>query len=263
MINVDYIIPAINGGMCNNMFMIANAYCKALEFNKQLVVARPQLIYHGYNYGENIFRKVELIDRFIDNGNHNRPIPSDDKHTIYIGYFQSENYFKKYSENVKSLFSAPLDFIERIRTEIPVIFEKKVTVINVRRGDYLHSPNYHPTLSPEYIMEAIKHVSNEYYLIASDDIPWCKNNIHLENSIYLEGYKTYEQLWILSMCHNFIISNSSFSWWAAYLSRDPNKKVIAPETWFGPEYHTSWDDMYCSDWTILPTYFNNGLILPK
>jgi hypothetical protein len=65
------------------------------------------------------------------------------------------------------------------------------------------------------------------------------------------------------MCHNFVISNSSFSWWAAYLSKAVNKIVIAPETWFGPEYKNSWKDMYCKGWIVLPTYFNNGFILPK
>jgi len=135
-------------------------------------------------------------------------------------------------------------------------------VINVRRGDYLHYPNYHPTVSPEYIFKALHLVPSKQYLIASDDIPWCKEHLNLPNAIYLEGWRSHEQLWIMSMCHHFIISNSSFSWWAAYLSRHPWKTVIAPETWFGPEAPQDWSHMYCKDWTILPTYFNNGLIQP-
>ena len=65
------------------------------------------------------------------------------------------------------------------------------------------------------------------------------------------------------MCHNFIISNSSFSWWGAYLSRRKNKIVISPETWFGPEGPKIWDDIYANGWIILPTYFDNGFIYPK
>jgi hypothetical protein len=246
------------------MFMIAHAYAKGLEYNKQVLVDKSRLSYEGNDYSQNVFRKIEFIESSFDNGNHNPAIPSDDKHTMYIGYYQSERYFDKYSENIKSLFGPPLEFIERIRNEIPVIFNKTVTVINVRRGDYLHSPNYHPTVSPAYIEEACRQIHNtQQYLIASDDIPWCKENITLPNVMYLEGYKPEEQLWILSMCHNFIISNSSFSWWAAYLSRYPSKIVIAPETWFGPEHKVDWQEMYCKDWIVLPTRFDNGFILPK
>lgn len=263
MVNVDYIIPSLGGRLGNNLFMIANAYAKGLEFNKQVVVAKSQLAYEGNDYSTNICSKLQLIDEFDDNKNCNLTIPSNDKHTIYYGYYQSEQHFDKYSENIKSLFGAPLDFINRIRAEIPVIFEKKVTVINVRRGDYLHYPNYHPTVTPEYIYKALEIVPNEHYLIASDDIPWCKENLQLPNVTYLEGYKSHEQLWILSLCHHYVISNSSFSWWAAYLSRNPGKIVVAPETWFGPECPYKWDDMYCKDWIVLPTKFKNGFIIPS
>ena len=49
----------------------------------------------------------------------------------------------------------------------------------------------------------------------------------------------------------------------AYLSRNPSKRVISPETWFGPEGPNQWSEMYCKDWIILPTYYNKGYILPK
>jgi hypothetical protein len=182
---------------------------------------------------------------------------------VYVGYYQSETHFEKYSENIKSLFGPPLEFIRRILAEIPVIFTTEVTVINVRKGDYLHYLNYHPTVSPEYIHKALELVPSNQYIVASDDISWCKEHLNIPNAIYLEGLKVHEQLWIMAMCHHFVISNSSFSWWAAYLSRHPGKIVIAPETWFGPEGPQTWADMYCKGWTILPTYFNNGLIQPK
>lgn len=249
---MEYITCHIGGRLGNNMFMIAHAYAKALDNNKRFVVYKDYLTYNSDNYPDNIFRKIDLVKTL------------DKSQTAYVGYFQSESYFENYSENIKSLFSYPIEFEDRIRKELPFIFEGDTTVINVRRGDYLYSPNYHPVVTPEYIYKALELIPNtKHYLIASDDIPWCKQNIKLPNSTYLEGYKSYEQLWVLSMCKNFVISNSSFSWWAAYLSRHPQKIVVAPETWFGPEFLGNYDNMYCKDWIKLPTYFNNGLILPK
>jgi len=249
---MEYITCHIGGRLGNNLFMIANAYARALDENKRFVVYRDYLTYGNDDYPSNILRKIDLVEHL------------DHSQKAYMGYFQSESYFDKYSENIKSLFSYPLEFEQRIRTELPFIFEGDVTVINVRRGDYLHSPNYHPVVTPEYIHKANALIPNtRHYLIASDDIDWCKEHLHFPNSTYLQGYRSYEQLWILSMCKNFIISNSSFSWWAAYLSREPNKIVVAPETWFGPEHIGDWSNMYCKDWTILPTYFENGLIKPK
>ena len=248
-------MPSLAGRLGNNLFMIANAYARALDQNRQLIVPANQVGHMG-DFVDNVFRKLDL---YIDHPNEVK----GNEATVYGGYFQSENHFEKYSEAVKSLFSPTKEFIERIHTEIPVISNTEVTVINIRRGDYLHYPTYHPVVSPEYIHKALTLVPSHQYIIASDDIPWCKEHLNIPNAIYLEGWKVHEQLWIMAMCHHFIISNSSFSWWAAYLSRHSGKIVIAPETWFGPEGPPKWADMYCKDWTILPTYFNNGLIQPK
>lgn len=254
MINKDFIMPSLAGRLGNNLFMIAHAYARALDQNRQLIVPAKQ-VGHMDDFVDNVFRKLDL---YIDHPNEVK----NKEATVYGGYFQSESHFEKYSEAVKSLFSPTKEFIDRIRTEIPVIFNTEVTVINVRRGDYLHYPTYHPVVSPEYIHKALTLVPSNQYIVASDDIPWCKEHLNIPNAIYLEGWKVHEQLWIMAMCHHFIISNSSFSWWAAYLSRHPGKIVIAPETWFGPEGPATWEDMYCKDWKVLPTYFDNGLIKP-
>jgi hypothetical protein len=255
MINNNFIMPSLAGRLGNNLFMIAQAYARALDQNRQLIVPANQVGHMG-DFVDNIFRKLDLYINHPDEVKGNEA-------TVYGGYFQSESHFEKYSEAVKSLFSPTKEFIDRIRTEIPVIFDTEVTVINVRRGDYLIYQNYHPVVSPEYIHKALTLVPSKQYIVASDDIPWCKEHLNIPDAIYLEGWKIHEQLWIMAMCHHFVISNSSFSWWAAYLSRHPGKIVIAPETWFGPEGPATWEDMYCKGWTILPTYFNNGLIQPK
>ncbi len=264
MMNKDYIMPAIAGRIGNNLFMIAHAYAKGLEYNKQVLLPRIHIDYNDEKMSENIFAKLEYIEDYDRTGIWNPIVPLNTNHTLYSGYFQSEKYFEKYSENIKSLFGPTHDFIYRIKLEIPQIFDNVCTVINIRRGDYLPVADFHPVVNLEYINHCVALIKDPgQFIIASDDIPWCKEHIKIPEAIFIEGYKAYEQMWILSMCKNFIISNSSFSWWAAYLSRAEDKIVLAPETWFGPKGPSSWQDMYCKDWIIVPTYYSNGQIHPK
>jgi len=262
--NKDYIMPGIAGRIGNNLFMIAHAYAQGLKYNKQVLIPRIHIDYNEEKMSENIFKKLEYTDKdYVNNGNWNPVTPSNDKHTLYSGYFQSEKYFEEYSENIKSLFGPSLDFKIKMFKEIPQLF-MPCTAINVRRGDYLPVADFHPVVSLEYINHCITLIENPgQFIIASDDIHWCKEHIKIPEAIFIEGYKAYEQMWILSMCDKFIISNSSFSWWAAYLSRAENKIVLAPETWFGPKGPPSWQDMYCKDWTIVPTKYSNRQIFPK
>lgn len=255
-INPNCIVPSIAGRLGNNMFMIAHAYAKALEQNRQMVVPRYQ-VGHMEDFLDNIFRKLDV---YID-------MPDDLKHTnatVYGGYFQSENHFKRYSEAVKQLFSPTREFIEQAFEKYPFLQNGGVTCVSVRRGDYLIYNDYHPVVSKEYIEAALKHIPFiSYVVVFSDDIPWCKENLgHIPNLHFMEA-PVHEQMWLMSMCDHFIISNSSFSWWGAYLSRNLGKIVVAPQTWFGPRFSGTWQDMYCEGWIIQPTEYRDGFIYPK
>jgi hypothetical protein len=226
-LNPDYVSPSLGGRLGNNMFMIANAYAQSLEQNKQFVVPLKQLMLDQFQ--SNIFRK---IDFFIDQPNE----------SSYSGYFQSEKYFEKYSEAVKSLFSPTPEFIKKVAWLYPFI-ENEVTCISVRRGDYLYYSDIHPVLSIEYIHQAYKQLPDTpYCLVFSDDKDWCKKNIDIPNAIFVD-LLVHEQMWLMALCDYFIISNSSFSWWGEA----------------GPSV---WQNIYCKDWIVKSTYIHNGVIFP-
>jgi hypothetical protein len=94
------------------------------------------------------------------------------------------------------------------------------------------------------------------FFVVSDDISWVKNNMYIKsklgihfNTTYISKpeIKDYEEIHLMSLCHNFIISNSTFSWWGAWLSKNKNKIVIGPKQWVNdPKINTQ--DVMPPEW---------------
>lgn len=269
----NFISPRLQGRTGNMMFQIAHALAKSLEYNRQLII--PSRESSSSILENNIFRKLDFLDINFDLISNYKSInapfhyenlepPSDNTPTRYNGWFQSEKYFKKFSNIIINTFSPTEEFINKINNDFEFIKNKEVAVINVRRGDYLTQPTRHPVISKEYIFEALKHIPNcEKYIVLSDDIPWCKENIKINNVVYVDNYWNWEAIWLMSQCSYFIISNSSFSWWGAYLSKEKNKKVISPDIWVGPDIIDNMNDVWCDDWIKIPCKYNNGNIILK
>jgi hypothetical protein len=178
---------------------------------------------------EKFFHYDETFYKFLDN-------------TDYSGYYQSEKYFA----HCKIELLNQLRF--RQQWKVPLQMETRdVVSIHVRRGDYVGN-KYHPVVDLDYINSAKKHFSNKKFLVFSDEIEWCRNNNI--GDYYAESNNHYTDLYQMTLCSGSIISNSTFSWWGAYLS--PKEKVVAPSKWFSG--HTSgWvtKDVYCKDWLII------------
>jgi hypothetical protein len=268
----NYITCRLIGRVGNLMFQIAHAYAKSLEYNRQFLV--PQIEFPAPNLQNTLFKKLEFDPFILINNNKQiqgkfhfeETIPYENIPTTFLGYYQSEKYFKKYTESIKSLFSYPLEFLDKVYNNYPFFKNSTVAAINVRRGDYLHldqSVN-HPSVSLEYINEAYKHLpQHDVLLVMSDDIEWCKENINFPNIVFNDNSKFWneEGIWLLSLCDYFIISNSTYSWWGAWMSKNTNKVVISPSTWFGPGVNEDPKDIWCEDWIKIPTKYNNGFII--
>lgn len=59
------------------------------------------------------------------------------------------------------------------------------------------------------------------------------------------------ELLMLSRCNDVVMANSTFSWWAAYLNRNPLHRVVAPSRWFVKDPYPSMAHLYCKDWMLL------------
>lgn len=149
------------------------------------------------------------------------------------GYWQTENYFLDHKEEILKDFNISEETKNELIKRYPLVTKNSVS-IHIRRTDYVTSNGFHPLQNIQYYNKALNIIRDyENILIFSDDINWCKENIKLDNSIFIENNDNVEDLHLMSMCNHNIIANSSFSWWGAFLNKNLNKKIIAPNNWFG------------------------------
>jgi hypothetical protein len=165
-----------------------------------------------------------------------------------IGSFQNEKYFKK--EIIYDFFSPSDKIVSYIKEKYTDICKSRITSIHVRRGDYVKLQHLHPLQSMEYFNKAIEIINEEtdFFFVFSDDIEWCEKNFIGNKFSFIKNEKNYTDLFLMSMCTNNIISNSSFSWWAAYMNFNKNKKVIAPKKWLGPDLSHDTSDLCPKEW---------------
>jgi hypothetical protein len=174
-----------------------------------------------------------------------------DNHNVY-GYLQTEKYFNHIKKEIREdfqfkndIFSICKEFVNSVENPI---------ALHVRRGDYLTNSDNHPPCPKEYYDSALsKFDSNRSVIIFSDDPNWCKKTFDNDRFLVSEGGDNIFDLCMMSLCSDFIIANSSFSWWGSWLSENPNKRIIAPSRWFGTGYTANHDtsDLYCDNWELI------------
>lgn len=183
---------------------------------------------------------------------------------VYLeGYWQSYKYFANISECLRREFQfiqpldkKQLDLSEKIKATTSVC-------INFRRTDFVSIPSAvqtHGVPSLTYYKEAIvrlKEMVGEKIelFVFSDDIAWCQSNFILNETIHyvthdeFKGDRFSSYLQLMTHCKYFIIPNSTFGWWAAWLSDYDNKIVITPEQWFtDPLLQTQTQDLRPESW---------------
>ena len=166
------------------------------------------------------------------------------------GFFQTEKYFKHIEKQIRKDFT----FKDEIKNECDDLIKQFTNPIalHIRRGDFVWNNKNHPPLSLDYYKSALDLFDSvREVIIFSDDTEWCKEQELFADDRFAvaEGGDQFYDLCLMSMCDDFIIANSTFSWWGAWLAN--RGKVIAPKEWFGETLGHDTKDLYCKGWTVL------------
>ena len=169
------------------------------------------------------------------------------------GFYQSEKYFLNVRDELLKDFSF-IDDIENPCTEMMEGLNKPIA-LHVRRTDYAQY-GHHPIVGLDYYEKALSYFDKDREVVVlSDDSNWCHEQSLFADDRFMisESRNQYIDLCLMSKCSDFIIANSSFSSWGAWLSISEEKQIVAPMKWFGPpldaQHNTK--DLYCEGWMKL------------
>lgn len=264
--NNHIITTELYGGLGNQLFQIAIAYVNSLKYNTKLLILTPHNFgcgqgKHPSTYHNSLYSKIQFVDR-IDNIDYickeeiwsnfydfleldsilSSTIPKAIK---FDGYFQTDKYFGNYSKNVKELFTPNVGIIHYIQNNSDFFskFPELQTshdfcLIGIRRGDYLKHYDIHNPCGMTYYNKAMNIMNSTVYYITSDDLEWAKKNFVGNNYRFLDIEDNVIQFYCLCLFKNYIISNSSFHWWASFLSIYDTPRIIAPDKWITMNGHT-------------------------
>ena len=170
------------------------------------------------------------------------------------GFWQSWKYFENIELQIRKLFKFKSKLSEKNKLFVNQIRGTNSVAVHVRRGDYLKlEAIYGNICTIEYYNRAIdvinQTIEHPTFYFFSNDMEWTRSIFGCkENYIYVEGNGEDSgdiDMQLMSECRHQIIANSSFSWWAAYLNDNVQKKVICPERWVNTKMTP---DVYCRDW---------------
>jgi len=243
------------GRMGNQIFQYATLKSVGIKNNFKVKIPNGNYSLRKLNINSDIITGKELssikkkyVERFF---HYDEGVFSISDWTDLFGYFQSYKYFDNIRDELVKEF-INVGYIERVKD----ILSNGVNIsVHVRRGDYLKFPNVHPFPGMGYYNRNFKFFMDRFenckFYICSDDIGWCKKNFGNRSNLIFLGRDEIFDLMLMKFCDHNIISNSSFSWWGAYLNNNSNKIVIAPKKWFGLGGPQDFYDLIPKGWRII------------
>jgi len=259
----NFVTPYMVGGLGNQLFMIANAYCIAKD-NDLKFILNDTYNSNRKTYFDTLFKNLSVENINLSQltsvkekeFSYNEIAVPKNSNILLHGYFQSDKYFNKYKNEIYELFSLPQDIKDYATEKLNSYNDKIKVAVHIRRGDYVGS-DLHYVQPIQFYLDSQKYMNEKLgedkisYIYISEDIEWVKSNFNIrEVDVVVEEKHDYHEFAMMQLCDHFVICNSTFSWWAAWLSKNSDKIVIIPKVWFC-ENKMNAKDLYVNDWIVI------------
>jgi len=200
---------------------------------------QKQINFHTTTYDETLFNLDQAYDYDLSG--------RFDLYTYWYNSIGKEVASWRYKEYLQESANVRMKEIRKVFSN-----NKPIVSIHIRRGDYLLPEFSFCELDADYYTQAIVDhflpVEDYNFMVFSNDIEYAKQLFEGDNIHFVEperGDKVCsdsekEDLVLMSLCDHHIIANSSYSWWGAFLSKNPEKKVICPTNWLMANHQSSW-----------------------
>jgi hypothetical protein len=279
----------IVGGLGNQLFQIFALLAYSIQYKVKAVFVYEEIVTGRITYWGSFFKNLTIfttkfapnnitneeimsLPKFQEPGFEYRAFPEFQDSVFIQGYFQSYKYFETYKDQIYGLLK--LDSLkESVIKDHSGYFGHDITTISMhfRLGDYKQKRYYHPVMKYDYYESSLRHILEKitidsdtkirvlYFCEAEDNIFVSNMRIRPLQSVFpnVEFMKVddqiedWKQLLIMSNSEHFIMANSTFSWWGAYLNSSMEKIVCYPSKWFGEYYEHNYkcDDLMPDSWT--------------
>jgi hypothetical protein len=166
---------------------------------------------------------------------------------LYLdGYLQSDEYFKDYRTEIIRELEITGDISAQVQLLSDQIKEdSKSVIVGVRRFKEVKKGPHVPILDSTFYDKCFdlieSKISSPNYYVVTEDIEWAMENLPKRQSLIFvphipENNRAHENLYLMTKASHFIIANSTYHWWGAWLSQAPNKIVLAPrDGWIHPK----------------------------
>ena len=253
----NLLVIQLMGGLGNQLFQFANGVSLAIKYEKEIafemVDVKRKYALGDFGLSQNIIYKIEIKEENSLILHEMTSLEASNKEMIsllnertftfqeleippnnarVVGYFQSHKYFAEISTSIKNYFN---NFFNKNFADVNC--KNSEAIVHVRLGDYFNDEKtreYHGLLEENYFLEAFKYFVGKKIMIVTESE---KELVEAYPKLYDLASEVISETPIrdfarLSSAKQLIISNSSFSWWAAYLSK---ARVVAPKQWFSPK----------------------------
>jgi len=262
------------GELGNQMFQVAAAIAYGKKYGKIPIFPSWTCKIDGKNYTSSVFKGQvdQSLDQFRFSHIHNRhtyndlsyiEIPHYEGNVDLVGYYQSEKYFQNSKDEIRELFQPSEHIKDYIQEKYGDILGVKNKVsLHMRTGrrgknDY----DVHSTPDYEFVEKSQSYYDDPLYVVFADNMDFAKTLLPSgKRYFFVENEKNYIDMFFMTCFDSYIVPNSTFGWWGAWLSRAENPKVVVMENWFDPNKEKAYlnnNDVIPDRWIKVDGHFNN------